>query len=229
MNETPQMSAVSRPAQRTVLFDFDGVLLRGDAFGEFVRAHLRRERWRQVLGLLLAVPVLPTLPFTRRWVVRMFIFATLVGLSEARYRTRATAFGATLARQPRRFHRAALTQLRRHLAAGDAVMIVTGCEETLVRSIFDELGLKGLPLLASRLKPGRLGMRVDLYNVGLNKVRSLQAAGVSPPWHVAYGDSHWDLPMLREAGEAVLVNATPKWCKKVERVLGRSVTRVHWH
>jgi phosphatidylglycerophosphatase C len=45
---------------------------------------------------------------------------------------------------------------------------------------------------------------------------------------VAYSDSSQDLPMLARAGEAVLVNATPKLCKRVEKALGRSVTRVEW-
>jgi phosphatidylglycerophosphatase C len=47
-------------------------------------------------------------------------------------------------------------------------------------------------------------------------------------WQVAYSDSSQDLPMLALAGEAVLVNATPKLCKRVEKALGRSVTRVEW-
>ncbi|KGI76904.1 haloacid dehalogenase-like hydrolase [Oleiagrimonas soli] len=216
-------------AQRIVLFDFDGVVLRGDAFAAFVRARLQRRRWRKWLGLSLCVPLLPTLLFTRRWAVKALIFAVLCGLREDDYRRLAQAFGVELVRQPRRFHREALTRLRQHLAEGDRVMVVTGCEETLVRSIFDELGLRDLPILASRLRSGPLGMRVQLHNVGVRKIESLQAAGVQPPWAVAYGDSAYDLPMLRAADEAVLVNASPKWCKRVERVLGRSVTRVHWH
>lgn len=212
----------------TALFDFDGVLMRGDAFGLFVRASLRRARWRYALAVLLALPLLPSLPFTRHWVVRAFVSAVLLGLSEPRYRRLAAEFGDALARQPGRFHREALTRLRRHVAEGDRVLVVTGCEETLVRSIFDALGLVDIPLLASRLKPGMIGMRVALHNVGVRKLESLRTAGVLPPWDVAYGDSVNDLPMLREAREAVLVNASPQWCKQVEQVLGRSVTRVHW-
>jgi phosphatidylglycerophosphatase C len=45
---------------------------------------------------------------------------------------------------------------------------------------------------------------------------------------VAYSDSSQDLPMLALAAEAVLVNATPKLCKRVEKALGRSVTRAEW-
>ncbi|RAP59678.1 haloacid dehalogenase-like hydrolase [Oleiagrimonas sp. MCCC 1A03011] len=221
--------AEAAPASRVVLFDFDGVVLRGDAFAAFVRARLERRRWRKWLGLGLCVPLLPTLPFTRRWAVKALIFAVLCGLREDGYRRLARDFGIELVRQPRRFHRPALTRLRQHLSDGDRVIVVTGCEETLVRSIFDELGLRDLTILASRLRSGRLGMRVQLHNVGVRKIESLKGAGVEPPWAVAYGDSAYDLPMLREAAEAVLVNASPKWCKRVERELGRSVTRVHWH
>ena len=214
---------------RTVLFDFDGVVLRGDAFETFVRMRLDRAPWRKLLGLALSLPLLPTVPFTRRWVNKAFIASSLVGLSEDAYHGLARAHGEMLVRQPRRFHREALMRLRRHVAEGDRVLVVTGCEEHLVTTIFAELGLDGLPILASKLRPGRLGLRVQLHNVGTRKLESLKGAGIEPPWAVAYGDSHWDLPMLREAEEAVLVNATPKWCKRVERVLGRSVTRVHWH
>jgi len=37
------------------------------------------------------------------------------------------------------------------------------------------------------------------------------------------------MPMLKPAGEAVLVNGTPKLCKKVEKALGKAVTRVAWY
>ncbi len=228
-DERSQADAAAVPPRRTVLFDFDGVLLRGDAFGEFVRARFRRARWRLLPAFLLVLPLLPTLPFTRRWAKKVFVRVALAGLSGPRYRALAQAFGDELARQPRRFHREALSRLRAHLAAGDAVMVVTGCEDTLVRSIFEGLGLPGVPILASRLVPGPLGMRVALHNIGRYKLESLAAAGVTPAWDVAYGDSVHDLPMLREAREAVLVNATPAWCKRVEQALGRSVTRVHWY
>ena len=34
--------------------------------------------------------------------------------------------------------------------------------------------------------------------------------------------------MLKQATEAVLVNGTPTLCKKIEKALGRAVTRVEW-
>lgn len=213
----------------TVLFDFDGVLLRGDAFGLFVRERFRRARWRVPLAWLLCLLLLPSLPFTRRWVVWACVVAALTGISQARYRAMARAYAAELVRQPRRFHRQGLDCLRRHLAAGDTVWVVTGCEQSLVQGIFQELGLPEVAILASRLRAGGLGMRMAHHNVGEGKLVSLREAGVKPPWDMAYGDSVHDLPMLREARQAVLVNASEKWRRRAERALGREVTAVLWY
>jgi phosphatidylglycerophosphatase C len=213
--------------RRTVLFDFDGVLVRGDVFSMFMRDRYARVRWRKGLVLLLGPLLLLVLPFSRRRALRALVSLGLLGLDEARYRELATAFAATLVRQPGHFCRDGLRALRRHQAAGDRIVIVTGCEDAVVRGALGELGLADLEVLASRLRPGRFGMRPDWHNVGKRKVESLTRHGIEA-WHVAYGDSLHDLPMLALAAEAVLVNATPKLCKRVEKALGRSVTRVEW-
>jgi phosphatidylglycerophosphatase C len=93
-----------------------------------------------------------------------------------------------LARKPRQFCRDGLHALRRHQAAGDRVIVVTGCEHVLVNGILQQLGLDGLEVLASQLRPGWLGMRPNLHNVGKRKVQQLAQHGVAA-WQVAYGDS----------------------------------------
>lgn len=105
---------------------------------------------------------------------------------------------------------------------------MTGCEEALVRGIFVELGVTGVEIFAARLREGRFGMRLERHNLGRRKVDMLLQNGIEA-WHVAYSDSHQDLPMLARAAEAVLVNATPRLCKRVEKALGRSVTRADWN
>jgi phosphatidylglycerophosphatase C len=214
-------------ARRVVLFDFDGVLIRGDTFAMFMRNRYARTRWRKSLVLLLSPWFLLVLPFSRRRVLRSLVHLGLLGLDEARYRDLAQAFAAGLVRQPGRFCREGLSALRRHQAAGDRIVIVTGCEESLVRGVLAELGITNVEVFASRLRPGRLGMRSDWHNIGRRKVELLARHGIEA-WQVAYSDSSQDLPMLALAAEAVLVNATPKLCKRVEKALGRSVTRAEW-
>ena len=214
-------------ARRVVLFDFDGVLIRGDTFAMFMRDRYARVRWRKGLVLVLSPWFLLTLPFSRRRVLRSLVHLGLLGLDEARYRDLARAFAVALVRQPGRFCREGLSALRRHQAAGDRIVIVTGCEESLVRGVLAELGITDVEVLASQLRPGRLGMRSEWHNVGRRKVELLARHGIEA-WQVAYSDSSQDLPMLALAAEAVLVNATPKLCKRVEKALGRSVTRAEW-
>jgi phosphatidylglycerophosphatase C len=214
-------------ARRVVLFDFDGVLIRGDTFAMFMRDRYARVRWRKGLVLVLSPWFLLTLPFSRRRVLRSLVHLGLLGLDEARYRDLAQAFAVALVRQPGRFCREGLGALRRHQAAGDRIVIVTGCEESLVRGVLAELGITDVEVLASRLRPGRIGMRSEWHNIGRRKVELLARHGIEA-WQVAYSDSSQDLPMLALAAEAVLVNATPKLCKRVEKALGRSVTRAEW-
>lgn len=212
---------------RVVLFDFDGVLIRGDTFAMFMRNRYAHARWRKGLVLLFSPWFLLLLPFSRRRVLRALVHVGLLGLNEARYRNLAQASAVALVRQPGRFCREGLGALRKHQAAGDLVVIVTGCEESLVRSVLAELGVANVEVLASRLRASRFGMRSDWHNVGRRKVERLAQHGIEA-WQVAYSDSSQDLPMLALAAEAVLVNATPKLCKRVEKALGRSVKRAEW-
>jgi len=223
----PETVEVAVPATRTVLFDFDGVLIHGDAFYLFMRDQYQRSLLRK-LAAVLALPWMALVsPFSRKLAMRSLVHVGLMGLSEHRYQAVAEAFAASLVRRPRQFCRDGLHALRRHQAAGDRVIVVTGCEHVLVRHILDQLGLAEIEVLASQLRPGLLGMHVKWHNEGRRKPIRLAAFGVSE-WHVAYSDSLADAPMLKPAAEAVLVNGTPKLCKKLEKALGRTITRVDW-
>ena len=229
LNEAPSAapSDTAQAAQRVVLFDFDGVLIRGDSFYLFMRERYRQSFWRPLLAVLIAPLLLLQWPFSPRLPMRMLVGIALLGLGERRYQAAAAAFADVLARRPRQFCRDGLQMLRRHQAQGDRVIVVTGCEHALVSGILSQLGLTGLEVVASQLRPGWLGMRLLRHNVGRRKVQSLAEHGVTA-WQVAYGDSMYDVAMLKQANEAVLVNGTPILCKKVEKALGRAITRVEW-
>ncbi|WP_266180651.1 HAD family hydrolase [Dyella humicola] len=223
----PDAAEVASSAPRTVLFDFDGVLIHGDAFSLFMRECYERSLLRKLAAVLALPWIALVLPFSRKHAARLVVHVGLLGLNERRYQVAAQAFAASLVRRPRQFSRDGLLALRRHQAEGDRVIVVTGCEHVLVSHILDQLGLSGIEVLASQLRPGILGMRVKLHNLGRRKLVQLGAIGVKE-WHVAYSDSLVDVPMLKPAGQAVLVNGTPKLCKKMEKALGRTITRVDW-
>jgi phosphatidylglycerophosphatase C len=212
---------------RVVLFDFDGVLIHGDSFYLFIRDRYRRSPLRCLLALLCLPVLLLLLPFSRRWPVRLLVFIALLGLRDRGYQRAATAFACQLVRRPKQFCRDGLQALRRHQAQGDRVIVVTGCEYHLVSGILQQLGLDRLEVLASQLRPGLIGMRLQRHNVGRRKVQSLAEYGLTA-WQVAYGDSMYDAAMLKLATEPVLVNGSPALCKKIEKVLGRAVSRAEW-
>ena len=214
-------------APPVVLFDFDGVLTHADTYKSFVRDRYARSPGRKLL-VLLALPWLALLWPARLRLRRALVRIALLGLDERRYRLAVEAFAAQRVRRPGHFCRDGVRALRRHLAAGDRVIVVTGCEHMLVESLLDQLGLRGVELVASRLKPGLLGLRLVHHNVGAGKLKGLAAHGV-PAWRRAYGDSLYDLPMLKAAAEPVLVNGTPRLCKRVEQALGRTIERVAWY
>lgn len=225
-DDVPSLTA-EEACPRVVLFDFDGVLIHGDAFYLFVRDRYAGSLWRKSLALLSAPLLLLMLPFSRRWTSLVLVRIALLGQGQEGYALAANGFAATLVRRPRQFCRDGLSALRRHQVHGDRVILVTGCEHTLVSGIVQQLGLGGLEILASQLRPGWFGMRLGWHNIGPRKVESLARHGVNA-WQVAYGDSLHDAAMLKGASEAVLVNGTPKLCKKMGKVLGRTIARVDW-
>lgn len=214
-------------APPVVLFDFDGVLTHADTYELFIRERYAHSAWRQLLALLALPWLLLLWPLTRR-LRRPLVHIALLGLDDRRYRAVADTFAAELVRRPGHFCRDGVRALRRHQAAGERVIVVTGCEHALVESLLAQLGLAGVELVASRLRPGALGLRLAHHNIGAGKLKALAAHGV-PAWQRAYGDSWHDLHMLKAAAEPVLVNGTPKLCKRIERALGRSLERVAWH
>lgn len=221
----------AQTSHRVVLFDFDGVLLRGDAFELFVRSRYRRAPWRVVIAALFLplLALLMIIPPLRWYAIGVLVRIAFLGVGERRYRELALAFAHELAGRKRIFIREGILAMRRHIVDGDRVLVVTGCEQTLVLALFDEIGLPGIECVASRLRRGWFGMCKDVHNFGAQKPRELRARGIIAPWDMAYTDSHHDAPMLREARIPVLVNGSPKTCKALERRLGRGVRHLDWY
>ncbi len=217
-------NGIGTSAGDVVAFDFDGVLVRGDSFGRFLREHIRASWWRLVLAVL-ATPVALPLLLTRRGIssgAMIYVRIAHFGLSHDAFRERIRAFGADLGSQDGRMITDGLEALRAHRAAGARVVIVSGCEETLVRAILEQHGLDNVEIVASRIGPhGR-------HCLGGRKIDALEQAGISPPWSVAYSDSLSDLPLLRNAERPVLVNADTQMSAQAKAALGRTPENVRW-
>jgi phosphatidylglycerophosphatase C len=218
-------------ARRVVLFDFDGVIVRHQTLELFFRERLSGAgRWR----VLLALPLVPFIPLLigsvsgNRFLGRVFLRVVTFGRREAAYRRMIDSFARTYARRPGVFLRDAVATLRRHVDAGDRVVIVSGNDLQLVQAILDEVNLCGHEVVASQTRGGLFGVHFTRHNVEAVKVRTLDKAGIPRPWAVAYSDSLSDLPMLGTAETARLINPTPKMEKKAGRVLGDKLEVLHW-
>lgn len=218
-------------ARRVVLFDFDGVIVRHQTLELFFRERVSGAgRWR----LLLALPVVPFVPLLlptvagSRFLGRTFLRVVTFGRREAAYRRQVSAFARAYARRPGVFLRDAVATLRRHVDAGDRVVIVSGNDLTVVEAILDEVNLTGYELIGSTTRGGLMGVHFTVHNVEGMKVRTLDKAGIPRPWAIAYSDSLSDLAMLRAAERAILVNPSPKAEKKARRALADKLEVVHW-
>jgi len=228
--DTSANPASRAPAPRVVLFDFDGVIVRGDAFTQFMRERYARAWWRAVVTLPL-LPFVVLLALTRRgrhWLLLAGVTWAFVGVGTQHYRQFARTFGQALARDARNIFGAACMTLKRHRLDGDRVVVVTGCEETLARAVLDELGFEDIELVASRFAEGRFGLRVAVHNIRFEKAHQLALRGIRPPWDVVYSDSLRDLPILAAARSAVLVNPDRITLARVSARVGRRLSVVEW-
>ncbi len=217
-------------AQPVAVFDMDGVLLHGDAFGAFVRHRLRRSpaHLAAVAGAWpwLAGPIL--LRRTRKIGVRELLRIALAGLDDAGYDRAARAFAVRLGARVDRVVHQAISEVRLLQAAGHLVVVATACEERLARAYLDAIGLADVAVVGSVIEFRRAGMRVRRHNHGVQKIEALAELGIMAPWAHAFTDALSDLPLLRGAERPVLVNPDGWLRGRVTRSLGREADEVVW-
>ncbi|MDO8184589.1 haloacid dehalogenase-like hydrolase [Conexibacter sp. JD483] len=213
-------------AREVAVFDLDGVLTRRDTFTLFVVSRFRRRPLR--VALVLPLVPLMLLPATRRWAITAAVRISLIRLTVAQYQAEAAAFARELAATPGALQPGCVEQARAHLDAGARVVFATASETALARALLDAAGLPDAELVASRLVRAGRGWQVALHNLGAEKPRQLAAHGVRAPWAVAYSDHAVDLPLLRGAEVAVLVNASPAFLGLARAELEGEVHLADW-
>ncbi|NEK59285.1 haloacid dehalogenase-like hydrolase [Geodermatophilus sabuli] len=211
----------------TVVVDLDKVLLAGDASTLFLSGRLRQAPWRALL-LLAAAPLLvpgAMLPWTRPLAARLLTRLAVGGATATDVESVADAYRAVLARRPEAAVADAIGSVRAHRAAGDLVVVATGCEQTLARGFLTAIGLGDVDVVGSTgsLRPLRVRRAM-----GGTKVEMLTERGHPPPWAAVYSDSPSDLPLFAGMPRPVLVNADERAATRVTRVLGRRPETVTW-
>lgn len=201
-----------------VVYDFDGTLVEGDIGAAFIR-HLL-QGWRRAL-LLPFAPLglaLMRLEATRRAGVSIFLFFGALGRSVGTIEALAERFAEARPMRPRERE---LAWVRADVRDGHRVVVATGAFEPLARVALRRLGVyPGVTLVASRLRPRWGSAGVARHCTGEAKLRALVEEGFPPPYVRAISDAAIDLPLLRAAREAVLVNASDRCRSKVRKAIG---------
>jgi phosphatidylglycerophosphatase C len=210
-----------------VVFDLDKVLLGGDATTLFLHGRLRR-RPARLLPLLLATPLLlpgAAVPPLRPLAARVMTRLAVGGRDDSDVEAVAEAYEEALRRKPEAAVAEAIARVRAHRAAGDDVVVATGCEEVLARGYLRAIGLGDLEVVGSTgsLRPPRVRRAM-----GATKVEMLAERGYPPPWRAVYSDSASDLPLFAGTPRPVLVNAGEDDARTLERVLGRRPETRTW-
>jgi phosphatidylglycerophosphatase C len=232
---TAAAPAAGRPV---AVFDLDGTLLRGDTTVEFIRGLILRSRARTAAALLTA-PLLGPLffmPFVRRYAITVLLWIATAGLPPGQVEAMVEQFAAEHAAEGNQI-RGVLDRLHAHLAAGDRVVIATGCADWLATATCRALGLDTVEVVAARLRQGRIFVRpsrecgmwnalptsTGVMSFGLEKLRRLAAAGISFPVAYAYTDSVTDLPLLLAATERYVVEPSRRHLRRIRGKAGPTV------
>jgi phosphatidylglycerophosphatase C len=230
------MPAVAPADGRPVaVFDLDGTLLRGDTTVEFIRSLILRSPARTAAALLIGPFLGPFffMPFTRRNAITVLLWIATVGLPRREIEALVERFAAAHAAEGNQI-RVVLDRLHAHLAAGDRVVVATGCADWLATAACRALGLEEVQVVAARLRQGRTFVRpsrecgmwdalptsAGVMSFGLEKLRRLAAAGITFPVAYAYTDSATDLPLLLAATERHVVDPAPRHLRRIRAKAG---------
>ncbi len=203
----------------TVLFDFDGTLVRGDCAAAWLRGQLRSHPLRRLAAGLSFPFLAPGFAWWRSaWVPASFYtwLATVGCTQEALVEAREDFLRDCTLRRDELLIAPAVSRLHAHLAAGDDVVIITGAEASLARDLWRALGQPEVPVVGSSVRQAFGGWIGQEHTIGPRKITALAREGIRPPFAAVYSDSFWDLPLLCETARPVLV-----------RPDARSLSRVH--
>ncbi|MDF2048178.1 haloacid dehalogenase-like hydrolase [Microbacterium sp. Kw_RZR3] len=212
----------------TVLFDLDGVLLRGDTMASLVVRRLVRHPRRMMRAAPTLARLLGAGPETERArsAHRRLVQLALDGLERHEYEELAVHTARRLAADPRRRVAACVRAACMALHRGERVLVVTATERVLARAYLDAIGLRSAELSASELggPPRRLGW--ERHNVGEAKVESVRELGVAVEQARFFTDSVSDLPLALRVRAVVLVNPSRRSARVFrDRIPGHTLLR----
>lgn len=218
------MQSAGNPApqqRRLAVFDLDGTITYRDTLWPYVRGFLQdscRSQWR----LLRVIPAVLGFAAGRADhgdVKSAFIRTTLGGALRADLQAWTARFVDDIVMH--RCFAAALAAVAGHRARGDALVLMSASTDLYVPAIGQRLGFTDTVCTGVRWNGERLDGRLSTPNRrGEEKVHCFEALKARYPGlpTVAYGNASSDLPHLRLADQAFLVNANARARRAARRL-----------
>ena len=214
-----------------IVFDLDHTLVHCDSFSAFSR-HLVLRAWWRIALVVVASPIVGVLWLparTRVLAVSVLLWCATVGIDEKALHAlmdghTAQRFGgdSQLACRP------AIEALRAHQSAGARVLVATGAEANLAERVCGALGIRGIEVVGSSLRPWLGGWVAHRHCYGSRKLSMLSEHCGSGAWECVYSDSAADLPILSRGVRRVVVSPKPADLKKISASLGQDFELVEW-
>ena len=213
----------NKPGTEIVVYDMDGTLFRGDCGGAFIKQRIKASIGRLVLSLLVAPFAYPMLhiPSLRRLGVSIYLWIASVGMTESGYSEILEQFIEQYRINP---IEPVLSECRKDIAEGKKVVIATGAGQEMASAFIRRLGMENqVGLVTSQSARFFGGMISAVQCNGEVKLSELIRNGYLPPYQKAYSDTASDLPILRSAETAFLVNYKEKDRVYLSRCLGEKL------
>lgn len=195
----------------TAVFDLDGTMTRGDTYLPYLIGFLMKNPWRlpRTLWLPSALALYYTGVRNNTWLKTAFLKSVLADLCRADIDNWTGVYVKRLLRDAMRPR--ALERLDQHRGRGDRLVLATASLDIYVEQLADHLGFDDVVCTRIAWSPeGRLTGDLDGGNcygeTKLSRVRDLLSKAASGSPMTFYSDHHSDLPLLRFATRAVVIN-----------------------
>ena len=212
-----------------VVFDCDNTLITGDVLESFI-VDLLGHGPRLIAALAVTPAVAPLLlPHpTRRVAISTWLWIATAGRSDTELASRMDAYvDQHLGDRHSHLIDEGMARLRDHLDRGDRVVIATAAAQPLALRLLAAAGLGDLTVVGSPVTIIAGGWTLRVHCWGPYKPQLLAGAGFPGPYGAGYSDSFVDLPLLRLAARAVLVNPGRRVARRMRRALPH-LTTVQW-
>lgn len=198
---------------RTVIFDLDGTLTKGDTYLPFLWVCLREFGFRK--GSILLLPYYVLLYFCGRMtnsrLKEIFLSAVLSGIPLERLQPVSKRFVSALLKK--KMNEPLTRALQLHLKEKHRVILATASVDLYVREIAERLGIPEVVCTSVEISDGTLTGQILGRNChGEEKAARLEELLALSDLQraVFYTDHHSDLPLLMRVGEGFLVNPSLK-------------------